>query len=394
VSLIQSSLARPATLSVQVWTVSQTQEVVSTEATVDLPHGTTQWVLGRRRSLLAMARSNQGGIKISEYSLRDGRLMSIARIPESFARFMRGVDGTNLLWAKARASRRLARIEDGHVDSIHEVRGDVCYLDADRTGVRAGVLADRSSRAWYVQIAGRTVLGRDRITMPCKVRGLQQQILQATPARGIVYLPSIFGARNTWAQNSYFQHVLSSLAKSLQSEGYTYRIARLPGAGCVVDLRTLVALAAESVNAAVSALRARGCERIGVLAGSLGAYGILRTVDSIAGVSALMLLSPVHWVSPAIASRLSLQGCDEDSDVELSLRNLRMSIVTPVSIIHGVRDEVTPSYHSFVFASARPYGPANQYHPVPEEGHVFSRFSSWKLVANRFRTFADLHCAT
>jgi hypothetical protein len=157
------------------------------------------------------------------------------------------------------------------------------------------------------------------------------------------------------------------------------------------DCATISSEIAIRVRDAIGALRARGCTRVGILGGSIAGYGLLRNLDVVNGCSALMLLSPVHFMNQTTAARL---GCDRgdtitDAALELATRATRLS--TPIAIVHGIQDELSPAYYSSVFMSAVGDSVPKLHVPVEDEGHVFSSFASWQRVVDVFLAFAREH---
>ena len=388
--LLSSSGTDSGTVKARTWRVTPVEGEVITDALLMLPPGATQWMLRESTSVLSLVPSEDGCISIFEQSLEGGAARVIGSVRASAGRLGRGVDGGSLLWLETAGETRVACIRDGKLESFTMTRGDICHLQADSSGVRAAVLASGNSSGWHVQIAGRTVLGLNGDTRNRAPYSPARGVFAGVRARGILYVPPVFGPRTTWAQTTCFHHVLSEIANSLRDDGYAYRAARIPLGARISDASSLAIVVSGAVRASLDVLRAAGCERIAIVAGSIGAYAILRDLTLVEGVAAVMLLSPVHFISPAISARLRFEAYDDDAEGILEER--RKTTDVPILIVHGVRDEVTPSYHSFVFSAAAARSKRNEYHPVPDEGHVFARFESWRLVVERFRAFAAVHC--
>jgi esterase/lipase len=105
----------------------------------------------------------------------------------------------------------------------------------------------------------------------------------------------------------------------------------------------------------------------------------------------MMMLSPVHIMSQTTAFRLGYDRADSIADVPQTIAARAAALSTPIAIVHGMQDELSPSYHSSLFMSAVPGSVPKRYVAVEDEGHVFSSFESWQRVVDTFLEFARAH---
>jgi len=104
-----------------------------------------------------------------------------------------------------------------------------------------------------------------------------------------------------------------------------------------------------------------------------------------------MLLSPVHFMNNATAGRIGYDRADSVSDPQGVIAARAASLSIPISIVHGIRDELTPAYYSSLFVSSVRESVPKQYVPIEDEGHVFSSYESWERVVATFLDFARKH---
>jgi dipeptidyl aminopeptidase/acylaminoacyl peptidase len=132
---------------------------------------------------------------------------------------------------------------------------------------------------------------------------------------------------------------------------------------------------AEIVAARVVSLLSDGITRVGIVAGSLGALPVLHFIRK-ENVSAAVLFSPVyHPKLPALIDWQHLFGATEEL---LGPEQLASDVRTPVLVLHGLRDEVSPAGQSSRFVSYLGANIPCEYTTFPDEGHIFRSPENWK----------------
>jgi predicted alpha/beta hydrolase family esterase len=126
----------------------------------------------------------------------------------------------------------------------------------------------------------------------------------------------------------------------------------------------------------VEALRSRGIDRIGIVAGSVAALPVLSYL-SVTSVTAAALVSAVHS-----ASRLRECGNLSKKFEPVKYVNIR----TPMLVVQGIRDEITPSHEASEMFTQIGSVRRSTYTTV-NDSHIFIDPSSWELTSRAMETF-------
>jgi predicted alpha/beta hydrolase family esterase len=133
-------------------------------------------------------------------------------------------------------------------------------------------------------------------------------------------------------------------------------------------------MAQGALAAKVRELQDRGIERIGLIAGSLGALPTLHFLrtEALAGA---VLVSPVYRCEtpPLEAWRHLFDDATRATTTEAMAQAMR----TPLLILHGLRDEMAASSQSSRFVANLPSEVPCEYITLADEGHIFSQSASW-----------------
>ena len=206
----------------------------------------------------------------------------------------------------------------------------------------------------------------------------------------LIYVPSMLGPNRIWSQAPLFQHALFTVTRALHREGCCYYVLKSLR-GTRRERSLLVQIIGKRVLNAIGTLREAGYHRIGLLGGSIAGYALLQNIELVNRLSALMLLSPVHHLSPSIAQRFGYNASDENGDIKAELLSRSSALSTPIAIVHGVRDELSPSLHSSIFMAGIPSAVPRCYLPVADEGHIFESLQNWQRVVDCFMAFTREH---
>jgi pimeloyl-ACP methyl ester carboxylesterase len=213
------------------------------------------------------------------------------------------------------------------------------------------------------------------------------------PRLGIVYVmgPHRFFANG--AERLFYHHAIRSQAEAVCREGALLlglngaaalgagRRRRLPAAPRYDS--TSVA----DIAAAAAHLRGLGAPRVVLVAASLGCLPAIRFLAA-EQIDGAVLLNPVYSSEiPPLRPWRQLYG--PDSLLEAALDRHAPSIRTPLLIVHGQRDPISPSQHSSDFFMALPEDLECDYVSVPDEGHIFQTDAGWRILLEKTRGFLE-----
>jgi dipeptidyl aminopeptidase/acylaminoacyl peptidase len=142
-----------------------------------------------------------------------------------------------------------------------------------------------------------------------------------------------------------------------------------------------------ALESSIQMLSESGIERIAVVGGSLGALPLLH---ALAGrqLAGAVLVSPVYSPRlPALRGWGHLFGAAGD----VAAGELGARMQTPVLVVHGVSDELTPVAHSSSFVARVPEAVVCDYLTFPEEPHIFRRPETWSLALGKAQQFLSQH---
>jgi hypothetical protein len=365
---------------------------------IDLPYRDprAKWI-GAAASSLLLLETGPLGIDVVRLNLPEGTRQSLGRIHAAHASFVHGIDRSLHIMAEGVRRRMISRVDSNSLVPIMQTCADLSAPQVVRERVCALVIAERGRPHWRLHIDGRCVLDE-----PCAPSARAQRasrikrcgsghLVPGDPstAVGIIYVPSLFGPDRVWGQAPFFQHVLFSITRQLHGEGFAYFVMKsLRGARREREL--LIESVALRLEDALEQLRSAGCKRIGIIGGSIAGYALTRCSELVNRAAALMLLSPVHQLSPPIARRFGYDTADSLQDVAAAIASRASLLSTPTVIMHGIRDELSPSIHSSVFISSMPVHVAKCYLPIMDEGHIFQHFHNWRRLTTLFTDFARL----
>lgn len=238
---------------------------------------------------------------------------------------------------------------------------------------------------------------RPAISLPLPGGGPESRMVlvgeRLNPKLGIVYVmgPHRFFANG--AERLFYHHAIRAQAEAVCREGALLlglngaaalgagRRRRLPAAPPYDS--TSVA----DIAAAAAYLRGLGAPRIVLVAASLGCLPTIRflAAEQIDGAA---LLNPVYSSEiPPLRPWRQLYGAD--SLLEAALARHAPAIRTPLLIVHGQRDPISPSQHSSDFFMALPEDLACDYVSVPDEGHIFQTDAGWRILLEKMRGFLE-----
>lgn len=128
-----------------------------------------------------------------------------------------------------------------------------------------------------------------------------------------------------------------------------------------------------------------GVERIAVVAGSLGALPLLHAVAGRALAGAVVVAPVYSRRLPVLRGSQYLFGSAKDK----TPAELGAQMQTPLLVMHGVSDELTPVAHSSSFVARVPEHVACDYLTFPEEPHIFRRPDTWSRALGKAHDFLD-----
>lgn len=213
------------------------------------------------------------------------------------------------------------------------------------------------------------------------------------PKLGIVYVmgPHRFFANG--AERLFYHHAIRAQAEAVCREGAL--LLGLNGAAALgAGRRHRLSAAAPydstsvaDIAAAAAHLRALGAPRIVLVAASLGCLPAIRFLAA-EQIDGAVLLNPVYSSEiPPLRPWRQLYGAD--SLLEAALARHAPSIRTPLLIVHGQRDPISPSQHSSDFLMGLPEDLACDYVSVPDEGHIFQTDAGWRILLEKTRGFLE-----
>ncbi len=194
-------------------------------------------------------------------------------------------------------------------------------------------------------------------------------------------------------QPTFFHHALLSLLEEFADAGVLVQCPNSVGAlGKGRDYRegsaswlteTITTLASMTAS-----LRNAGFERIGVVAGSLGALPAIHFLTS-HHLAAAALVSPVYH--PRIPALKDWQHLFGDVANLPGPEQLAATIRTPLLILHGLQDEMSAAEQSSRFASRISSDIACEYLTFSDEEHIFRRPDTWETGLSAVIGFLRLH---
>ena len=213
------------------------------------------------------------------------------------------------------------------------------------------------------------------------------------PRLGIIYAmgPHRFFAGG--GERLFYHHAIRAQAEALGGEGAL--LLGLNGAGALgaggrhrlAEAPPYDAAAVADIAAAAAHLRSLGAPRIVLVAASLGCLPAIRFLAR-EDIDGAILLNPVYSSDIApLAPWRRLYG--PESLLGAALARHAPSIRTPLLIVHGQRDPISPSQHSSDFFMALPEDLACDYVSVPDEGHIFQTDAGWRILLEKTRSFLE-----
>jgi dipeptidyl aminopeptidase/acylaminoacyl peptidase len=237
------------------------------------------------------------------------------------------------------------------------------------------------------------------------VAGVASEIVELTVSgsrhTGVVYVQGPHRQFIAGPQTSFFHYALCCLMQSLASVGHYVVAVNGPGSiGRGTARREPDGYfrdhGAAAIDAGVKYVRAQGCKRYAVLAGSLGAMAVLQFLANRQDCAAAALVSPAYvpdlvplhswqflFTAPQYNVSSSLSGID------VTLEKLAAPIVTPIFVVHGLRDEISPAQHTSAFLARLPPTTPSSYHVLTDETHIFRRWDSWLMALKSIGKFLN-----
>jgi dienelactone hydrolase len=194
-------------------------------------------------------------------------------------------------------------------------------------------------------------------------------------------------------QPTFFHHALLSLLEEFADSGVLVQCPNSVGAlGKGRDYREgFGSWLTETVNnlAGMTAdLKKAGFERIGIIAGSLGALPAIHFLTS-HHLAAAAFVSPVYH--PHIPALKDWQHLFGDTANLPGPEQLAATIRTPLLILHGLRDEMSAAEQSSRFVSRISADVPCDYLTFPDEEHIFRRPDTWETGLSAAIDFLRLH---
>jgi len=195
-------------------------------------------------------------------------------------------------------------------------------------------------------------------------------------------------------QPTFFHHALLSLLEEFADAGVLVQCPNSAGAlGKGRDYRegftsswlteTVTILAGMTAS-----LKKAGFERIGIVAGSLGALPAIHFLTS-HHLAAAAFVSPVYH--PRIPALKDWQHLFGDVANLPGPEQLATTIRTPLLILHGLQDEMSAAEQSSRFASRISADVACEYLTFSDEEHIFRRPDTWETGLAAAINFLRLH---
>jgi len=194
-------------------------------------------------------------------------------------------------------------------------------------------------------------------------------------------------------QPTFFHHALLSLLEEFADAGVLVQCPNSAGSlGKGRDYREGVASwlneTVTTLASMTTSLRNAGFERIGVVAGSLGALPAIHFLTS-HHLAAAALVSPVYH--PRIPALKDWQHLFGDVANLPGPEQLAVTIRTPLLILHGLQDEMSAAEQSSRFASRMPADVACEYLTFSDEEHIFRHPNTWETGLSAAIDFLRLH---
>jgi hypothetical protein len=242
----------------------------------------------------------------------------------------------------------------------------------------------KNSRAYVATLVSRGTIEFDFVRLP----GPEHR------RSGIILLPRLHQQFVAGAQSFFFHHLLFSIARSLALDGYT--VVALSGPGSIGRGRRRRELAGSyfaqlrsAMGELTRSLRARGCNSIGILAGSLAAVPALRFIGREAKFSACAFVAPLFEASIPVTRPVRHYLLD-DPLIE-SLDEAAVNVDVPLLVIQGACDEVVPLWQlSHLCKRVRKTGMV-ELCILEEEGHIFKQMRSWQRAQMAIEKFFSSH---
>ena len=181
-------------------------------------------------------------------------------------------------------------------------------------------------------------------------------------------------------QSTFFHHALLALLERFAAEGYLVSCLNGPGStgrgrsyreGSKSWLQDTITLLENHIRE----LKASGFERIGIVAGSLGALPALYYLAQHA-LAAGVLVSPV--CDPRIPALKGWEHVFDHWANITTIEDLARAIHTPLLVLHGVEDEMSPIEQSSRLVANLGQSVCYEYMTLPNEAHIFRRPASWE----------------
>jgi hypothetical protein len=250
------------------------------------------------------------------------------------------------------------------------------YLHSPELGVAEVCVEARPGRARRLQPLDRKAVARDARPDEFALSG------PADRQAALIYLTGPHRRLVDGAQLPLFQHALISLAARCAHDGYLAVCLNPPGStgrgrAYREPQRPWSAVAREALAARLESLREAGHERIAVITGSLGVIPVIGLLQA-EELAAAVLISPVY--QSAIPALEPWQHLFDDACRTVDIEAVAQRIRTPLLIAHGVRDEMAGIGASSRLVTHLAPDREVEYLTLNDEGHIFSRRTSWDRV--------------
>jgi hypothetical protein len=254
-----------------------------------------------------------------------------------------------------------------------------------RDGSISGI--DNPTSAIETQYSSAPVLGRDHQT------DMISSIKAGNADFAVVYMMGPHRLFTSGAERLFYHHAIRANLEALSAG--RGKLVGINGAGTLGAGREhrwagrtdYLTHSIADIDAVITLLRKSGVNRIGLVGASLGCLPVISYLSK-NSVEASVLVNPVYSAEiPSLKSWRHMFGAD--ASLAFALEVLAPAIRSPIAIIHGQQDPISPSLHSSDFVMQLAEDIICEYTSVPHEGHIFQSDAGWRRMLQEMTGFLD-----
>lgn len=225
---------------------------------------------------------------------------------------------------------------------------------------------------------------------------LQSSIVILNPKKGACFgVLYVMGPHRSFAhgpERLFYHYAIRSQLESLCHErglliGINGNGTRHGGGSKEDSLVTFDDKGASDIATGIEHLRAHCSGPLLIVAASLGSLPTIKFLSK-NSVDGAIFINPVYTADiPPLTPWRCFYGTSSSLTYSLSLHAPK--IRTPLMLVHGQRDPISPSQHSSEFVMSLREELRCDYVSVPNEGHIFQTSDGWQILLTSLKDFIE-----